>query len=44
MGMNTKVQGRLPLIRCITFHSLLVFEEICGAEDLSGEAPEKYDS
>ena len=28
MGMNTKVQGRLPLLQCITFHSLLVFEEI----------------
>ena len=27
MGMNTKVQGRLPLLQCITFHSLLVFEE-----------------
>src|SRR3954471_8076942 len=27
MGMNTKVQGRLPLHQCITFHSLLVFEE-----------------
>ena len=28
MGMNTRVQGRLPLLQCITFHSLLVFEEI----------------
>src|SRR3989337_4609036 len=28
MGMNTKVQGRLPLLQCITFHSLLIFEEI----------------
>ena len=27
MGMNTKVQGRLPLLQCIIFHSLLVFEE-----------------
>ena len=27
MGMNTKVQGRLPLLQCITFYSLLVFEE-----------------
>ena len=27
MGMNTKVQGRLPLLQCITFHSLLVFED-----------------
>ena len=25
MGMNTKVQGRLPLPQCITFHSPLVF-------------------
>ena len=30
MGMNTKVQGRLPLLQCITFHSLLIFEEIAG--------------
>ena len=28
MGMNTKVQGRLPLLQCITFHSLLTFEEV----------------
>ena len=28
MGMNTNVQGRLPFLQCITFHSLLVFEEI----------------
>ena len=27
MGMNTKVQGRLPLLQCITFNSLIVFEE-----------------
>jgi hypothetical protein len=44
MGMNAKVQGRLPLLQCITFHSLLAFEEICSDEDLSGEAPEEYDS
>ena len=44
MGMNAKVQGRLPLLQCITFHSLLIFEEICSDEDLSGEAPEEYDS
>jgi hypothetical protein len=28
MGMNAKVQGRPPLLQCITLHSLLVFEEI----------------
>jgi hypothetical protein len=28
MGMSTEVQGRLPLLQCITFHSLLVSEEI----------------
>jgi hypothetical protein len=28
MGMNRNVQGRLPLLQCITFHSLLVFEEM----------------
>ena len=28
MGMNTKVQGRLPLRQCITFHSLLVIEVV----------------
>src|SRR3989337_2993189 len=28
MGMNTKVQGRLPPLQCTTFHSLLIFEEI----------------
>ena len=27
MGMNTKVQGRLPLLQCITFHSPLVFRQ-----------------
>ena len=27
-GMSTWAQGRLPLLQCITFHSLLVFEEI----------------
>ena len=27
MGMNTKVQGLLPLLQCITFHSPLIFEE-----------------
>ena len=37
MGMNTRVQGRLPLLQCITFHSLLVFQRKCSAEDLSGE-------
>jgi hypothetical protein len=28
MSKNTKVQGRPPLLQCITFHSLLAFEEI----------------
>ena len=28
MGMNTKVQGRLPLLQCITFQSLLAFDEV----------------
>ena len=28
MGMNTKVQGRLPLPQCITFHSLLIFDGV----------------
>ena len=28
MGMNTKVQGRLPLLQCITLHSLLAFDEV----------------
>ena len=32
MGMNTKVQGRLPLIQCITFHSLLDFDEVVVLE------------
>ena len=27
MGMNTKVQGRLPLCQCITFHSPLIFQK-----------------
>ena len=30
MGMNTKVQGRLPLPQCITFHSLLIFRRSCN--------------
>src|SRR6187399_1020586 len=37
MGMNTKVQGRLPLIQCLTFHSLLVFEEIVESKNLFDE-------
>src|SRR4051812_40708888 len=27
IGMNTKVQGRLPPLQCITFNSLLGFDE-----------------
>jgi hypothetical protein len=27
-GHEHKVQGQLPLLQCITFHSLLVFEEV----------------
>src|SRR4051812_19187324 len=32
MGMNSKVQGRLPLLQCITFHSLLDFDEVVVLE------------
>ena len=32
MGMNTKVQGRLPLLQCITFHPLLDFDEVVVLE------------
>ena len=28
MGMNTKVQGRLPLLQCITYQSLLAVGEV----------------
>ena len=28
MGMNSKVQGRLPLLQCITFHPLLDFDDV----------------
>ena len=28
MGMNMKVQGRLPLLQCITFHPLLDLDEV----------------
>ena len=44
MGMNTKVQGRLPLLQCITFHSVLIFQRSCSVEILSGKIPEEYDS
>ena len=44
MGMNTKVQGRLPLLQCITFHSLLIFQRSCSVEILYGKIPEEYDS
>ena len=27
-GHEHKVQGRLPLLQCITFHSLLAFDEV----------------
>jgi len=27
-GHEHKVQGRLPLLQCITFHSLLTFDEV----------------
>ena len=44
MGMNTKVQGRLPLLQCITFYSLLAFDEVAVLKTLSGKIPEEYDS
>ena len=28
VGMNSKVQGRLPLLQCITFHPLLDVDEV----------------
>src|ERR1043165_8235804 len=28
VGMNTKVQGRLPLLQCNTFHPLLDLDEV----------------
>ena len=31
-GMNTKVRGRLPLLQCIAFHSLLDFDEVVVLE------------
>ena len=44
MGMNTKVQGRLPLLQCITFHSLLALIKALVLKDLPGEIPDEYDS
>ena len=32
MGMNTKVQGRLPLLQHITFHPLLDLDEVVMLE------------
>ena len=43
MGTNTKVQGRLPLLQCITFHPLLDFDEVVVLEILSGATPVEYD-
>ena len=34
MGMNTKVQGRLPLLQCVTFHSLLAFDGVLVLESI----------
>ena len=42
-GHEHKVQGRLPLLQCITFHSLLIFQRSCSVEILSGKIPEEYD-
>ena len=41
MGMNINVQGRLPLLQCTTFHSLLCL--FLSVENLLGETPEEYD-
>ena len=43
MGMNTKVKGRLPLLQCITFHSLLVSKIVLVSKVLPGEIPDGYD-
>ena len=43
MGMNTKVQGRLPLLQRIIFHSLLAFDEVVVMKFLSGVTPVGYD-
>ena len=32
VGMNTKVQGRLPLLQCITFQSLLAHMRVVGLQ------------
>jgi len=32
MGMNTKVQGRLPLLQCITFQSLVAHMRVVGLQ------------
>ena len=42
MGMNTKVQGRLPLLQCNTFHPLLAFDEVVILKILSGVTPVEY--
>ena len=43
MGMNTKVQGRLPLPQCIIFHSLLVSIMALVLKVIPGEIPDEYD-
>ena len=43
MGMNTKVQGRLPLLQCIIFYSLLAFDKVVVLNFLSGVTPVEYD-
>ena len=43
MGMNTKVQGRLPLLQSITLHSLLVLIMALVLKVLPGEIPDEYD-
>ena len=42
-GLEHKVQGRLPLIQRISFHSVLAFDEFVAFEILSGVTPVEYD-
>src|SRR4051812_30642097 len=42
MGMNTKVQGRLPLLQCITFQFTSWFRRSCHVVILSGVTPVEH--
>ena len=43
IGMNTKVEGRIPLLNVSPFNSFLGFDEVVLLEFLSGVTQVEYD-